>query len=192
MKKHIVFTLIFLLGITSCSYISKETTVDTKTAPWVTIQTPSDSVSITEGKYEVKAIALTDGSENWETIEVSKNGESIFTIEPIDGLWSFHEIVWNLLFVDYGTSAGQRTMRIFDVDSSKQIFETQYAWETLIDGTIFTYSTPLEKTPDATLCANFEEIKAMWGGISYNQKKSYNLETGELRDIESPFCAYTE
>ena len=98
----------------------------------------------------------------------------------------------DILFVDYGTSAGKRMMKLFDVAQKKEIFSTDYVGDFVVNKTFCTYDVLLTEEPDAEKCSNFEDIAKMGGSVNYLQKKSLDYSSLALSDIWTPFCSYGE
>jgi len=138
----------------------------------------------------VNRTPITDG--NGEKIEVMLAGEKVFEVNPVDGLGSYKDLKGTTLFVDYGTSAGKRTMKLFDIPSKREIFKTDYTGEVSTGKNTFVFDSFIDEKPDWKKCSNYKEIKAMGGSINYLQKMSLDIATQQLTPTGSPFCAYGE
>lgn len=120
------------------------------------------------------------------------DGKEVFSLKPIEGLGSLYAMQDTYLFVDYGTSAGLRKMRIYDVLKKNEVFATDYIGETKLDKLAFVFDIPMDTPADATKCSNYAEIKKMGGSVNYLQKKSLNLATWQVVSVGAPFCTYGE
>jgi hypothetical protein len=173
-KKFFLVLLGSLLILSSCwtktqdqqEYVKKEYSVATSQADWNT-------------------------SWNGEKILVYSWEELVLTKEPEDGLGNYEQIVWDKLFVSYGTSPVGRILKIFSVPSWDLVWEAKYDTPLNIDSTTWKVNLPVlkDEAPSSTSCENYEEISkqaeenGMW--VHLIQETTYdsvnNIETKGLQ-----------
>ena len=130
---------------------------------------------------------------NWEQIDIYQWWKLVFSKAPIDGIWSFYKLIDNILFVDYWTAVGGRTIRLFDIEQKwKLIFESRYNGNLTTSGNILYFNFGFYPDPQWVKCSNYEQIKQMWWSVNYEQKRSYNFKTNTLKNESDIYCAYWE
>jgi hypothetical protein len=147
-------------------------------------------------KYIVKTEPLTD--DIWEKVYVYSSAwkliMSIVSADPTyKQFWRFYKLVGNILFIDYWTAVGWRTIKLFDLSQKwKIIFDTRYNWWIVITGNKMIFKFSYYPDPKWIVCDNYDQIKNMWWSVNYEQKRSYDFKTKKLEKIWKIYCAYWE
>jgi hypothetical protein len=111
---------------------------------------------------------------------------------PENELGSFQALVWTTLVVDYSTSAGYGSVKLFDVTSTgNAFFTTTYYGVHSISWDVLLFDFGIQDYKGAK-CTNYDEIAKMWWSVIYIQKKSYNFTTKKEANIGDIYCQYGE
>lgn len=147
-------------------------------------------------KYIVKTESLKD--EIWEMVYVySSAWKLILSLASVDKIyqqfWSFYKLIGDIVFIDYWTAVGWRTMKLFDLSQKwKMIFDTRYNWWIEISGNSVDFNFSYYPEPKWIVCDNYDQIKNMWWSVNYEQKRSYDFKMKNLEKIWKVYCTYWE
>lgn len=122
-----------------------------------------------------------------EDIFVYNNWEEIFSITSLDRPTYLHKLIENILFVDEWTSAGNRTIIVYNLKDKGIVLETQYYWELEIneESQTLIYPSMNYEKPEYTQTTCWEQE---W----YFQKYSFNYNTFQLEKTWKVYCSYVE
>ncbi len=185
MKKLIIFLII--IGIVWFSYSYLRTHVHVNL-----MQTVTSTLGISDYRVETGMRVDTPG----EDITVYDNkGNKVLSLINEDPQY-VKKLVWDKLIVDIGTSAGSRTMDIYDLATTTKIFTTNYyggmSNAISIDGNIVTYYYKVWNEMDGleTKPMNAPACSELYNG--YVEVRSYNLKTQTMIPSWTLTCAYFE
>lgn len=154
------------------------------------------------GTHIVKTTQSDDGGENvniWDregkstgtkACEVKLN--PYITINDADNN-SFYGFSVDYFFIDTGTSAGSRTLFVYNTDSGYEITKVDYQNEpSLVGGRYLMYDEPTDKKGPIATCPQAAKWKRDGGSVGWVQGKKMDLKTETKTNVGTIRCVYVE
>lgn len=120
-------------------------------------------------------------------------GKRLLLVQNDDANY-FDGLFGKFMFVDSGTSAGNRGIEIFDLTTGKSILSTGYYYPgvKLVEGRYLVYDYPSDKTGDIKTCKEAAKWQKEGGGIQWVISKKFDLQTRKTISVGGLKCAYAE
>ena len=152
--------------------------------------------------HVVKTTPSDDGGENvkiWDREGKSAGTKACeikaypyITINDADNN-SFYGFSVDYFFIDTGTSAGSRTLFIYNTDSGYEITKVDYQNEpSLVGGRYLMYDEPSDKKGPISTCPQAAKWKREGGSVGWVQGKKMDLKTETTTKVGTLRCVYME